>query len=92
SLSGRAPPLPEPAIGKINHFGIKPFYHLGKEAGNTTTSIEVVKKISREPDSHAFQRQRWIENIANRIVQDRLNAMVRKAGTPFTSASISSGI
>lgn len=92
SLSGRAPPLPEPAIGNINHFGIKPFYHLEKEAGNTTTSVEVVKKISREPDSHAFQRQRWIENIANRIVQDRLNAVVREAGTPFTSASISSGI
>ncbi|MBW2681403.1 MAG: insulinase family protein, partial [Deltaproteobacteria bacterium] len=42
SLSGRAPPVPEPDVGKINHFGIKSFYHLEKEAGNTTTSIEVV--------------------------------------------------
>ncbi|MBW2640597.1 MAG: insulinase family protein [Deltaproteobacteria bacterium] len=92
SLSGRAPPVPEPDVGKINHFGIKAFYHLEKEAGNTTTSIEVVKKVSKEPDSFAFQKQRLIENIANRIVQDRLNAMVSKAGTPFTSASISSGI
>ncbi|MBW2591020.1 MAG: insulinase family protein, partial [Deltaproteobacteria bacterium] len=92
SLSGRAPPVPEPDVGKINHFGIKTFYHLEKEAGNTTTSIEVVKKVSKEPDSFGFQKQKFIENIANRIVQDRLNAMVRKAGTPFTSASISSGI
>jgi zinc protease len=92
SLSGRAPPVPEPDVGKINHFGIKSFYHFEKEAGNTTTSIEIVKKVSKEPDSFAFQKQRLIENIANRIVQDRLNAIVGKAGTPFTSASISSGI
>jgi zinc protease len=92
SLSSRAPPVREPDVGKINHFGIKPFYHLEKEAGNTTTSIEVVEKVSKEPDSFTFQKNRLVKNIANRIVQNRLNAKVRKAGTPFTSASIHSGI
>jgi zinc protease len=91
SLSPRAPPMSEPDFGEIDHRGIKPFYHLEKEAGNTTTSIEVVEKVSKKPDSFAFRRSILIENIANRIVQDRLNAMVRKAGTPFTSASIRSG-
>lgn len=92
SLSGRTPSVPEPDIGKINHFGITSFYHFEKEAGTTRTSIQVVKKVSKEPDSFAFQKQRLIEDIANRIVQNRLNAMVRKAGTPFTDASIGSGI
>ena len=92
SLSGRAPCVPEPDVGKINHFGIKSFYHLEKEAGKTTTSIEVVKKVSKKPDSFAFQKKRLIENIANRIVQDRLNAKVRTPETPFTSAAIRSGI
>ena len=92
SLSARAPPGPDPDLGEINHFGVKPFYHFEKESGNTSISIEVMEKISREPDSFAFQKDRLIKNIANRIVQDRLNAMVRKAGTPLTSASISSGI
>ena len=91
SLSTRAPPMPEPDFGKINHPGIKPFYHLEKEAGNTTTSIEVVEKVSKKPDSFAFQRERLIENIANRIVRDRLDARIGKPGTPFTSASIGSG-
>ncbi|MEA1946475.1 MAG: insulinase family protein [Thermodesulfobacteriota bacterium] len=91
SLSSRAPAMREPDFGKINHLGIKPFYHLEKEAGNTTTSIEVVEKVSKKPDSFAFQRGRLIENMANRIVRDRLDARVRKAGTPFTSASIRSG-
>jgi len=91
SLSARAPPMPEPDFGKIDHLGIKPFYHLEKEAGNTTTSIEVVEKVSKKPDSFAFQKAILIEDIANRIVQDRLNSRVGKAGTPFTSASIGSG-
>lgn len=91
SLSPRAPPMPEPDFGKINHPGIKPFYHLEKEAGNTTTSIEVVEKVSKKPDSFAFQKKRLIENIANRIVRDRLNARIGKPGSPFSSASIGSG-
>jgi zinc protease len=91
SLSPRAPPMPEPDFGKINYLGIKPFYHLEKEAGNTTTSIEVVEKVSKKPDSFAFQKEKLIENIANRIVQNRLDDRVRKAGTPFTSVSIASG-
>lgn len=91
SLSPRAPPMPEPDFGKINHLGIKPFYHLEKEAGNTTTSIEVVEKVSKKPDSFAFQKERLIENIANHIVQNRLDARIGKPGTPFSSASIGSG-
>ncbi len=92
SLSARAPPGPDPDLGEINHFGIKPFYHLEKESGNTSISIEVLEKVSKKPDSFAFQRSKLIKNIANRIVRDRLDAMVSKADTPFTSASINSGI
>ncbi len=92
SLSTRASPEPEPDLGEINHFGIKPFYHLEKESGNTSISIKVVEKVSKKPDSFAFQKNKLIKNLANRIVQYRLNAMVSKANTPFTSASINSEI
>lgn len=92
SLSTRAPPKLCPDLGEINHLGIKSFYHFEKELGNTTISIEVVEKVSQKPDSFAFQRIRLIKNISNRIVQNRLDAMVSKADTPFTSASIGSGI
>lgn len=92
SLSPRAPPGLDPDFGEINHEGVKPFYHYEKEAGNTTVGIEVVKKIFRQPDSFAFQSGLMKENVANRIVQNRLDVMVSKADTPFTSASISSGM
>jgi len=92
SILARAQRKPDADMGEINHKGIKPFYHFEKEAGNTTVSIEVIRKTYKTPDSFALQKKRLIKNIADRIVQDRLDAMVGKPDTPFTSAAISSGI
>ncbi len=92
ALSAKASPLPEPELGKINHKGIKPFYHFEKETGNTTVSIEVIRKIAQQPDSFDFQKRLLIKDIADQIVQNRLDVLVSKPDTPFTSASISSGI
>jgi len=92
SISARAQRKPDADIGEINHKGIKPFYHFEKEAGNTTVSIEVIRKTYKSDDSFALQKKRLLKNIADRIVQDRLDAMVGKPGTPFTSVAISSGI
>ncbi|MDO9567116.1 MAG: insulinase family protein [Candidatus Desulfaltia sp.] len=92
ALAVRASRLPEPDLGKINHKGIKPFYHFEKETGNTTVSIEVIRKILQQPDSFDFQKRLLIKDIADQIVQNRLDILVSKPDTPFTSASISSGI
>ena len=92
ALSAKASPLPEPELGRINHKGIKPFYHFEKETGNTTVSIEVIRKIVQQPDSFDFQKRLLIKDIADQIVQSRLDVLVSKPDTPFTSASISSGI
>jgi len=91
-LNDRAPARTIPKIGKINHQGLKPFYHYEKEAGNTTISIEVVRKFFDEPDSYEHTRQRLIKDIGNRIVQNRLDKQLSLPDTPFTSASITSGI
>ena len=91
-LSARAPARQEPYIGEINHNGVKAFYHFEKEAGKTTVSIEVVKKVIKKADSLDFQRRLLVQDIADRIVQNRLDLLVGKPDTPFTSASISSGI
>jgi len=92
ALSAKASPLPEPDLGRINHKGIKPFYHFEKEIGNTTVSIEVIRKIVQQPDSFDFQKRLLIKDIADQIIQNRLDVLVSKPDTPFTSASISSGI
>ncbi|MFV9646639.1 MAG: insulinase family protein, partial [Desulfobacterales bacterium] len=55
-------------------------------------SIEVIRKIARQPDSFDFQKKLLIKKIADQIVQNRLDILVSKPDTPFTSASISSGI
>lgn len=92
TLTPRAPPGTVPEFGSINHKGVQPFYHYEKEAGSTTVSIEVIEKIPSTTDSLDFQKKRLIMNIANQIVNHRLDTLSRKSDAPFTSASISSGI
>jgi len=90
-LYSRASIQPRPDIGQINHKGIKTFYHFEKETGKTTVTIEVINKKTIQPDSVAFQKKQLVKNIADQIVQNRLDKIVSKTSTPFTSASIRSG-
>jgi len=92
STTPRAPPGTIPVLGDIKHKGVKPFYHFEKESGNTTVSIEILEKILSKPDSYDVRKQQLIEDIANRMVKYRLDTLIQKPETPFTSASISSGI
>ena len=92
TITPRAPPGTIPDLGDIKHKGIKSFYHFEKESGNTTVSIEILEKILSMPDSYDFRKKQLIEDIANRMVRYRLDTLIQKPGTPFTSASINSGI
>ena len=92
TIPSRAPPKAEPDLGNVHHQGIKVFYHFEKESGNTTVSIEILKKILPMPDSYEFRKKQLIGDIANRMVKHRLDKLLMKPNTPFTSASISSGI
>jgi len=92
SITPRAPPRIEPDPGKIEHKGIKPFHYFEQEAGNTEVSIKNVKKVRPKADSFAFQKSLLLAEVADGIVQNRLDAMVGKPNVSFTSASINSGI
>jgi zinc protease len=92
TITSRAPPGTIPDIGDIKHKGLKSFYHFEKESGNTTVSIEILEKILSMPDSYDFRKKQLIDNIANRMVKYRLDTLIQEPETPFTSASISSGI
>ncbi len=92
SLYAKASIQPRPDIGQIKHKGIKTFYHFEKETGKTTVTIEVINKKTIQPDSVAFQKKQLVKNIANQIVRNRLDKIVSKTTSPFTSASVSAGI
>lgn len=87
----RAPEPVSPSMGTVRHKGLKIFFHHEPEAGGTTVGIEVVGVEEPAPDSLDFQRQQLIEQMANDIVQNRLDRRLKEPGTPFTSAAIGSG-
>ncbi len=90
-LKSRAPEKKESAPGKVDHEGIKTFHHYEKEVGKTSVSIETVDDTPLIKDSLNFRKKNIVKNLANIILQNRLDVLTAKPGAPFTSASVSSG-
>ncbi len=92
AFAPRAPAATVPHPGTVAHEGLKVFFHHEPEAGGATVSIETIDTIDHLPDSMAWQQKRVVERMANRIVQNRLDARLNAPGTPFTAATIGSGV
>ena len=90
-MQAQRPKSGKPDFGGILHKGIKCFYHYEKESGNTTVSIENIVEIERQPDSAVLQKKLLIRYLANLIVRNRIDAMLKDPSIPFTSADIASG-
>ncbi len=91
-LAPRTAASAAPAIGTINHKGLNIFHHYEPEVGGTTVSIEVLQAFDPVPDSLALRRRQMVEDLANRIVQNRLDARLKSPKAPFTAAALGSGI
>lgn len=91
AMAARAPERPEPPFGEIDPKGIQAFHHYENEAGNTQVSIQVLGKKEPGPDTLARRKTRLIEDVADQIVQNRLNTLTKQPDSPFTDASAGSG-
>ena len=90
-FQARAPRPAIPAAGHIDHKGLQVFYHHEPEAGGTTVGIETVRADPPHADSLARQRREMLADLADRIVQNRLDARLKSPDAPFTDAAVGSG-
>ncbi|MEZ4525482.1 MAG: insulinase family protein [Desulfobacterales bacterium] len=90
-LKSRAPAKAEPDPGLIDHNGIAAFYHHEPEKGNTEITIQVLERTQPEPDSSALRKKYLMRDMACQLLQNRLESLLRKPETPFTTASVDSG-
>ena len=91
-LAPRATAAAPPPIGTVNHKGLKIFHHYEPEVGGTTVSIEVIQAYDHISDSLALRHREMVEGMADRIVQNRLDARLKAPEAPFTAAAVGSGI
>jgi zinc protease len=91
SLSAREKPMPAPDIGKIDHHGVNAFYHYEAESGTADVSVGVLYQGKDLPDSVQFQKDEALEDLTDKIMQNRMDALIRKPGAPFTSAGMRTG-
>lgn len=92
SFAPRSEPPAPPEFSQFRHEGVNPFYHHEPEAGATAVSIKVIRPHDPAPDSLALRHRQLIEDMGNRVVQHRLDTLLRAPGAPFTAAAIGSGI
>lgn len=92
TLAPRSPVLEEPQIGEVNHKGLNLFYHFEKESGNTRISIERLKKRDQQLDTLLTRKEMLTRDLANQLVQKRLNTILSRPDPPFSSAGIGSGL
>ncbi|ACN14973.1 peptidase M16 family protein [Desulforapulum autotrophicum HRM2] len=67
------------------------FYHYEPESGNTTVTIEKVRKVPFKMDTPTAFKKRAILDLAEAAVENRLSRLVRQKGVPFSDAGIYSG-
>ncbi len=90
-LTGAGPVPPCSDLGILNHQGTDFFYHYESEMGSSETAIATLWNEEPENDSSALQVEELMEYVGAKIVQYRLDELVQKSDTPFTSAHIYSG-
>ena len=90
-LTPRVPVQPDPDIGNTRHDGINILYHYEAEAGSTDVTLETLIQEDQPPDSVAAKTERFIRNMAYRIVNYRLDELAEGPDPPFTSAEASAG-
>lgn len=92
AFTPRAPKAAPPDLGTIDHQGLKVFYHHEPETGGTTVSIETVRPYQQRRDDLSQRRREVIAEMADRIVQNRLDTLQKKPDTPYTDAAVGSGV
>ncbi|MFY9943589.1 MAG: insulinase family protein [Desulfobacterales bacterium] len=91
SLAARRGTPADPDPGRPVHAGDRFFYHHEKEAGKTRVSIEVLRRVAEEPDTAVRRHRELLQDMADRMVQNRLDTLLGKPDTPFTAARVGSG-
>ena len=91
-MQARSAPVAPVPFGEINHHGVKAFHHYEKESGDTTVTLEVLTKEAQIRDTIDSRRQEVKREMADQIVQNRLDALIGRKGIPGTSAAVGSGV
>lgn len=91
SLRPKAAARELPDFGHFDHRGTKAFYHHEPETGGTKVGIETVVRKRQPADSVEWQKQSLFEDMADAILQNRLDRLLQQPESVLNSASIGSG-
>jgi zinc protease len=80
-----------PDFGRVGETGTDTLYVYEPDLGYTGVTISSVWNVDPEPDSMAGEVQRLKEYLGAKILDNRLQHLVNKEGSPMTGADVYSG-
>ena len=80
-----------PAVGSMKHQGVKAFSHHEVESGMTQVAIETVVQQPEPLDSAAYRRREMMLQLADAMIQRRLDVRIQRTDSTLTAAHVASG-
>jgi len=80
-----------PEFGRFVHKGVQAFYHLEKESGATSVHINTVRQRPLPADTTAYRRKVLLQELADWMMQKRLDKIVQRKESVFISSAVGSG-
>jgi zinc protease len=90
-LKAMQPSRPVPDFGRMAHTQVKGFHHYEKDAGAVTVAVETIVQEQAPLDSKVYQSHQMVQALANTMMQNRLDEMVRHPDAVLTMAGVGSG-
>jgi len=90
-LKSRALPRPVPDFGRFSHSGLKSYYWYNKESGAANIRIETMQVQPAPKDNVQSRRAQLAVDLANRIVQKRLDKIIKLSDNGCSGAFIDEG-
>lgn len=86
-LKSSAPARPVPSFGEFDHDGVKAFQYADEEAKSTQVEIGVATRETRRADTVERRREEAARDLAEGILNRRLQRMAKQEGAVFVSGN-----
>jgi zinc protease len=91
SLKPRGQERREPDFGTIRQDGVKAFHLYEPETGRTEVSIRAYQTIPVQPDGGQARKEDLLLELADRMVNNRLEERLKEPDAPFTDVEAGAG-
>ena len=91
-LAAAGPAASPPDLGRVGEEGVQVLFQPEPELGYTGLTLNTVGNIAPQTDSRAWQAEQLRHYLGTALLNNRLQQLERRPGSPLTSSRVSGGL